>query len=107
MKDTLNVEGVFIVKCKRTPTLILITARLQILNSAGNWVDESDIYVTHRPPLPGIAQGHQIVAACYPGTWRLEGHWSGVKADGKTPFPNAEDGDTPADWASESVRISC
>lgn len=103
----LIVQGVFAIRCTKSPTVILVTARLQYRNTAGNWVDETNLYVTTTPPLPGVPQGHQLQAACYPGAWRLEGHWNGIKSDGKTPFPNPADGDTPNDWVSQTVRFSC
>ncbi len=107
MKNTLIVEGEFILKCVKSPTLILITARLEYKNSAGNWIDESPLLVVHQAPPPGLSKHYFLEAACYPGWWRMEVHWSGVKNDGKTPFPNPADGDTPANNATTPVRIGC
>lgn len=112
-----SVFGRFSVKCNVSPRLMLIAARLQVLNSAGNWVDAADIYVYNAPtpghpvPAPGVTQYHprdssQLKAECFTGTWRLEGHWAGVKGNGQ-PFPNPNDGDTPADWSSAPVKLVC
>lgn len=112
-----KVVGNFVITCQAPPVMMLITARLQMKNSAGNWVDETPLYVYHAPaagqPLPrvGVPQHHpvapgKLTADCVTGTWRLEGHWSGLKSDGKG-FPNPADGDTPADWSSAPAYFKC
>jgi hypothetical protein len=115
--DGHDVVGGFSVVCNARPKLMTILARLQVLNSAGNWVDETGMYVYNAPsagqPLPdaGVPQHHpvhdsQLRARCFTGTWRIEGHWAGVKGNGR-PFPNPADGDTPADWSSAPVHFVC
>lgn len=107
MADSMNVHGTFEVYCKRSPMVILVTARLEFKNSAGSWVDEAPILVSHAIPQPYVAQFHEVgPVACYPGWWRMEIHWSGLKAGG-VPFPNPRDGDSPPDRATDPIHLGC
>lgn len=109
-----GIRGFFTIRCKILPTIMLVTAKVQFKNSAGNWVDQGQLFVynypdPHRPLFINTPRGFEWFESCLKGTndeWRLAGHWSGLKGDG-TPFPNVAEGDTPADWASDTVTIRC
>lgn len=109
-----GMRGFFTIRCKILPTVMLVTAKLQTKNSAGNWVDEGQIFVYNYPnpqhPLfIDTPRGFEWFAHCPKGTndvWRLDGHWSGLKGNG-LPFPNEAEGDTPADWHSDEVTVHC
>ena len=106
-----GVRGFFTIKCQILPVFMLVTSKLQIKNSAGNWVDEGEFQVYNypdhlRPLYVGVPRGFEWFTKCVPGEWRLDGHWNGIKADG-TAFPDPATNDTPNDWNSNEVTIKC
>lgn len=111
VKNALQIHGQFYVSCNRRPVIMLVTARLESKNSAGNWVDEADILVDPRLPSQigpnNYRRDYEVVATCYPGEWRMEISWSGIKADGKTHFPNPADGDGPGDRTTDVHTTRC
>ena len=102
-----HVQGKLTLICAVPPAVLTLTMRLQYKNAAGNWIDEAPIDVINHPSangiLPMVPKHLNPQAACYPGAWRVEVYWQGLKRDGQ-PFP---DPGQPSDLTSLPQRVTC
>lgn len=110
MWDGLNLGISTQVVCNRMPALITVALRLEYFEH-GKWTDETTPLVDSMYPSPsddgGFREDYVLNALCYPGLWRAEISWNGIKSDGHTPFPNPIDGDGPADRTTPEQRMDC